>query len=134
MSIINYKLLPWIFLIQIALAHETTSICGSLTESETYRLKKTEEIIIQKQALKWVYTAAGPDKELCGYVKLTFSINVEGKPTKIRVVESNPPRKFTRQAIFVLSKFQFEPKIGTDYFYIFRLENPLFLDCTVSKG
>lgn len=58
---------------------------------------------------KYPISAARDGKE--GWVKLSFTIDEVGNTADIRVIDSDPPRVFDREAIRALRKWRYKPKI-----------------------
>jgi TonB family protein len=55
------------------------------------------------------YPAEAADKKIQGWVLMEFTINTEGVPTDIRVVESDPPGVFDQAATDALEQWRYRP-------------------------
>jgi protein TonB len=57
------------------------------------------------------YPVRALQRKIEGYVKLSFTIDEQGKPTDIRVIEEQPPRIFSREAITALKRWKYSPRL-----------------------
>ncbi|AMG29437.1 energy transducer TonB [Grimontia hollisae] len=55
------------------------------------------------------YPARALKRGIEGYVIVSFTINEEGRPTDMRVVEASPKRVFDREALRALKKWKYSP-------------------------
>ncbi|MGF1689478.1 energy transducer TonB [Photobacterium japonica] len=46
-----------------------------------------------------------------GYVVMSFTIDTQGRPTEVKVIESKPRRLFEREAMRALKKWKYQPKV-----------------------
>lgn len=58
-----------------------------------------------------VYPPKARQRRIEGYIILSFDIDKRGQPKNIEVVESKPPRIFTREAIKALRHWKYQPRI-----------------------
>ncbi|WP_064608992.1 energy transducer TonB [Photobacterium sp. J15] len=57
------------------------------------------------------YPSKAQRQGLEGYVSLTFTIDPQGRPADIQVVDAKPRRVFEREAIRALRKWKYQPKV-----------------------
>lgn len=58
-----------------------------------------------------IYPSRALKRKLEGYVVLSFNINAAGKPTEIKIIESQPKRVFDRESIRALKRWNYQPKV-----------------------
>lgn len=46
-----------------------------------------------------------------GYVVMSFTIDTQGRPTDVKVIEAKPRRLFEREATRALKKWKYQPKV-----------------------
>lgn len=57
------------------------------------------------------YPSRAMKQGLEGYVVMSFTIDQQGRPTDINVIEANPRRVFEREAMQALRKWKYQPKV-----------------------
>lgn len=57
------------------------------------------------------YPARALKRNIEGYVVLSFTIDPQGRPTDIKIVDAQPNRVFDREAIRALKNWKYQPKI-----------------------
>ncbi|OAN12962.1 energy transducer TonB [Photobacterium jeanii] len=67
-----------------------------------------------------------------GYVVMSFTIDPQGRPTDVKVLEANPRRLFEKEAIRALRKWKYQPKV-VDGKAIAQLGQTVRLEFKISK-
>ncbi len=57
------------------------------------------------------YPAKALKRGMEGYVVMSFTIDSQGRPIAVKVIDANPRRVFEREAIRALKKWKYQPKV-----------------------